>query len=79
MPGAFIPSLPIFLSGIRIQPLGVMEISNKFARRTGLQEKPHFIKHRKMPFESTYSQTELSKERETIKNQMNLMEPPPYP
>jgi hypothetical protein len=40
MPDAFIPSLPIFLSGIRIQPLGFMEISKKIPRRMGLEKIP---------------------------------------
>jgi hypothetical protein len=44
----------------------------------GLEEKPYCIKPRKMPFESTYSQTALGKELEAIKNQMNLIELYPF-
>jgi len=62
MPGTFIPSLPIFLSGIRIQPLEIMENSKKIPTSMGLEEKPYYKKPRKMPFESTYSQTALSRE-----------------
>jgi len=44
----------------------------------GLEKIPT-IKPRKMPFESTYSQTALSKELEVMKNYMNLIELYPFP
>ena len=80
MPSAFIASLPIFLSGIRTQPLGIMEISKKNPKEYGIGRKTllYKIKFRKMPLESTYSQTALSKELEAIKNQMNLIELYPF-
>jgi len=42
MPIAFISSLPIFLSGIRIQPLGFMEISKKIPKEDGIGENPYY-------------------------------------
>jgi hypothetical protein len=47
MPDAFIPSLPIFLSGIRFQPLGIMEISQKNPKEYGIGRKTLLYKTQK--------------------------------
>jgi len=47
MPVASIPSLPIFLSGIRIQPLGIKEISKKIPDEGGIVRKTPLYKTQK--------------------------------